>query len=112
MMASEAPLRLLVTDRSGGRHLVEGRPGQSVMQVIRDAGLDELAAICGGSCSCATCHVYVDPAFEDRLPPMRTDESELLDCSDHRQPLSRLSCQITINEAFDGLAVTIAPEDM
>ena len=110
-MASDSPLRLVVTDRSGGRRIVQGRSGQSVMQVIREAGLDELAAICGGACSCATCHVYVETTFEHLLAPMTAVENELLECSDHRQPQSRLSCQITLEQAFDGLAVTIAPED-
>ena len=66
---------------------------------------------CGGCCSCATCHVYVDPAFADKLPAISADESDLLDSSDHRNATSRLSCQLPMTAALDGLKVTIAPED-
>ena len=78
---------------------------------IRDSGFDELLALCGGCCSCATCHVYVDPAFADSLPAMSEDENDLLDSSDHRNDTSRLSCQVVLTDALDGLRVTIAPED-
>jgi 2Fe-2S ferredoxin len=60
------------------------------MEIIRDFGVDELLALCGGFCSCSTCHVHVDPAFADRLPPMNEDENNLLDSSDHRDEQSRL----------------------
>lgn len=103
--------KLLVTTREGTESEIEGQPGLSVMEVIRDAGFDELLALCGGCCSCATCHVYVDPAFADRLPPVSDDEADLLDSSDHRTETSRLSCQIRFDEELDGLKVTIAPED-
>jgi 2Fe-2S ferredoxin len=56
----------------------------TLMEAIREAGNDELLALCGGCCSCATCHVHVDPAFADRLPPIGADENDLLDSSDHR----------------------------
>lgn len=81
------------------------------MEIIRDAGIDELLALCGGCCSCATCHVFVDDAWTDELPPPSEDESDLLDSSDHRSDASRLSCQIPFTAALDGLRVTIAPED-
>jgi 2Fe-2S ferredoxin len=77
------------------------------MEAIRQAGFDELEAMCGGSCSCATCHVYAKA-----MPsPPGGDEDDLLDSSDHRQADSRLSCQIRLNAALSGLRVTIAPED-
>ena len=85
--------------------------GVSLMAAIRAAGVDELLALCGGSCSCATCHVYVDETFLGQLPPIRNDEDELLDFSNHRAPNSRLSCQVPLTAALDGLCVTIAPED-
>jgi ferredoxin, 2Fe-2S len=81
------------------------------MEIIRENGFDELLALCGGCCSCATCHVHVDDAFLGALPPMTDDENDLLDSSDHRSPASRLSCQIQMTEALDGLLVAIAPED-
>lgn len=103
--------KLIVVNRAGEEQTIEGDAGLSVMEVIRDNGFDELLALCGGCCSCATCHVYVDPAFADTLPAMSEDENDLLDSSDHRNDTSRLSCQIVINDGTDGLRVTIAPED-
>ncbi|EQB07849.1 ferredoxin [Sphingobium quisquiliarum P25] len=103
--------KLIVVNRSGEEQAVEGDAGLSVMEVIRDNGFDELLALCGGCCSCATCHVYVDPAFAGKLPEISEDENDLLDSSDHRNETSRLSCQLTLNDDLDGLRVTIAPED-
>jgi ferredoxin, 2Fe-2S len=103
--------KLIVTQRDGTTRELEGRAGLSVMEVIRDGGLDELLALCGGCCSCATCHVHVDAAWTDRLKPMSEDENDLLDSSDHRNASSRLSCQIDFTAELDGLKVAIAPED-
>jgi len=103
--------KLIVVNREGEETVCEAETGLSVMENIRDNGFDELLALCGGSCSCATCHVYVDEAFIDRLDPVSPDENELLDTSDHREPTSRLSCQIEMTDSLDGLRVYIAPED-
>ena len=103
--------QLIVTTRDGTDHALEGRVGWSVMENIRDAGLDELLALCGGCCSCATCHVHVDSDWSGRLKPMKADEDDLLDSSDHRTGTSRLSCQILFAPELDGLRVRIAPED-
>ncbi len=103
--------KLFVITRDGTEHEVDGRAGWSVMENIRDHGFDELLALCGGCCSCATCHVHVDPEWIDRLKPMKAEEDDLLDTSDHRVETSRLSCQILLGEELDGLRVTIAPED-
>ncbi|WP_174274354.1 2Fe-2S iron-sulfur cluster-binding protein [Sphingomonas bacterium] len=103
--------KLIVVTREGEERELEGEAGLSVMEVIRDAGIDELLALCGGCCSCATCHVHVDPAFADALPPMSDDENDLLDSSDHRDSTSRLSCQLPFGEALDGLKIRIAEED-
>lgn len=102
---------LTVVTRAGVESTVEASDGLTVMEAIRDNGFDELLALCGGCCSCATCHVHVDPAFADRLPPMGEDEDDLLESSDHRAATSRLSCQIPLTSDLDGLRVTIAPED-
>ena len=102
---------LHVTDRSGESKTVEAHSGLTVMEAIRDNGFDELLALCGGCCSCATCHVHVDPAFADKLPAMSEDEDDLLDSSDARKDNSRLSCQIDFTDELDGLKVTIAEED-
>ncbi|WP_066763278.1 2Fe-2S iron-sulfur cluster-binding protein [Sphingobium sp. CCH11-B1] len=103
--------KLIVVNRAGEEQAVEGDAGLSVMEIIRDNGFDELLALCGGCCSCATCHVYVDEDFAAYLPPMSEDENDLLDSSDHRNSSSRLSCQVVLTDALDGLRVTIAPED-
>ncbi len=103
--------KLIVVNRSGEASTIEGESGLSVMEVIRDSGFDELLALCGGCCSCATCHVYVAPGFEDALPAISADETDLLDSSEHRTGQSRLSCQLPFSAKLDGLTVTIAPED-
>lgn len=103
--------KLTIVARNGTSRLIESAGSTSVMRIIRDSGFEELQALCGGSCSCATCHVYVNSGFEDKLPAMSADEDDLLDSSSHRTASSRLSCQITFGESLDGLQVTIAPED-
>lgn len=102
---------LIVALRSGESVTITGDAGISVMEMIRDAGIDQLLALCGGSCSCATCHVYVEPEFARRLPAMSDDENDLLDSSDNRTTNSRLSCQLIWSDVLDGMTVTIAPED-
>ncbi|WP_295224608.1 2Fe-2S iron-sulfur cluster-binding protein [uncultured Brevundimonas sp.] len=102
---------IVVTDRSGDTRAIEPPTGGSLMEALRDAGFDEILALCGGNCSCATCHVYVDPEALSILPPMSPDEDDLLDSSDHRLPTSRLSCQIEITQTLDQLAITLPPEE-
>ncbi|HEX8301361.1 2Fe-2S iron-sulfur cluster-binding protein [Sphingomonas sp.] len=103
--------KLIVVTRDGEEREVTGGAGLSVMEVIRENGFDELLALCGGCCSCATCHVHVDPEFAAKLPPMSEDENDLLESSADRDSRSRLSCQIPFTDALDGLRVTIADED-
>jgi 2Fe-2S ferredoxin len=103
--------QIVVINQAGEESTVEAPLGRTLMEVIRDNGFDELLALCGGCCSCATCHVHIDPGFMDKLPTLSEDESDLLDSSDHRNEYSRLSCQIPITEALAGLKVTIAQED-
>lgn len=103
--------KLIVATRQGTEREIEGQSGLSVMEIIRESGIDELLALCGGCLSCATCHVYVDPAFADLMPPISEDEDDLLDSSSHRQASSRLSCQIRFGGQLDGLRLTIAEED-
>jgi len=103
--------KLVVVTREGEESTIDVDDGVTVMEAIRDNGFDELLALCGGCCSCATCHVMIDPAFTDKLPAMSEDEDDLLESSDHRAETSRLSCQIPFTDALDGLKVTIAPED-
>ncbi len=103
--------KLIVVNRSGEESAIDVADGLTVMEAIRDNGFDELLALCGGCCSCATCHVHVDPAFKDRLPAMSEDEDDLLESSDHRDENSRLGCQVPFTADLDGLKVTIAQED-
>ncbi len=103
--------RLIVVTRSRDETAIDAREGTSVMEAIRDNGVDELLALCGGCCSCATCHVFVDDEWAGKAGKPGEDEDDLLDSSDHRTDLSRLSCQIAMTPALDGLRVTIAPED-
>lgn len=97
-------------DREGVEHEVEGRTGLKLMETLRELDFG-VAAICGGMCSCATCHVYVDADWASRLPRPDSNERALLDELDHARPTSRLSCQIEFSEALSGLRVTIAPDE-
>jgi 2Fe-2S ferredoxin len=103
--------QIIVTTRNGTEKALAAKPGMSVMEILRDGGVDEVLALCGGCCSCATCHVYVDEADMARAGTASADEADLLDSSDNRKPNSRLSCQIAFTAALDGLHVTVAPED-
>ena len=101
-----------VRTRGGEIHSFDGRIGASLMENIRNAGFDELLAMCGGCLSCATCHVYVEQfPGSASLPVASIDETELLEGSDYRQENSRLSCQIPFDETLSGIVIGIAPED-
>jgi 2Fe-2S ferredoxin len=103
--------QVTIVSRNGSERMVEGEVGLSLMEIIREHGFDELLALCGGCCSCGTCHVHVDEEWLGALPQMGPDEDDLLDISDYREANSRLSCQVRFSDALDGLRVTIAPED-
>ena len=102
--------KLTIVTRDGEEKTVEGEDGLSVMEVIRDNGFDELLALCGGCCSCATCHIHVDEQWLAKLPEVSGDEDDLLDSSDHRKPNSRLSCQVKLDETLSGIVVRIPPK--
>jgi 2Fe-2S ferredoxin len=104
-------IAIKVTTRSGETKQIEAQEGISLMEALRDAGNEELLALCGGCCSCATCHVHVDKEWLTALPSMSEDEEDLLDSSDHRNERSRLSCQIELNPKLDGLSLTVAEQD-
>ena len=102
---------LQVIDRDGVSHEVPAKPGLKVMEVLRELDYG-VAAICGGMCSCATCHVYVDADWAAKLPAVMSDERELLSELSHYEPeRSRLSCQIEFTDGLAGLRVTIAPDE-
>ena len=99
-----------VIDRDNVERTVEAPSGATLMEPLRD--MDEgVAAICGGMCSCATCHVYVDQDWLAKLPPPMSDESDMLGDLNDRRENSRLSCQIVLQDSLSGLRVTIAPEE-
>jgi len=104
-----AKVSLRVVSRAGVERAIEGQVGDSLMEAIRAHDFEDIFAICGGCCSCATCHIYVDPAQAGKLPEIRVDEDDLLACSRHRTERSRLSCQIRLAPELEGLRVEIAP---
>lgn len=102
-------MKIYATDRNGKEHVLEGRDGWTVMEILRDAGLD-VAAECGGACACATCQVYVTDGWYDKLPERSEAEVDMLDMAIAVEPNSRLSCQLICAPALDGIKVTVAPE--
>lgn len=103
--------KLVVKNRVGVEIAVEARNGLSVMENIRDldASVD---AICGGLCSCATCHVFIEPDWQGRIHPRNYEEAVMLETSVAFDPeRSRLSCQILMSDALDGLRVEVAPAE-
>ena len=100
---------IFVKDREGQSHKLNAEEGMTIMEIIRDAGLD-IEAACGGCCSCATCHVYIDSNMFGKLNKRDDDEEAMLDQVFHLTDMSRLSCQIEYQEKFDGIKLTLAPE--
>lgn len=104
---------LNVIDRTGATHALEAIDGWRVMEIIRDyaQSLPELGikAECGGACACATCHVYIAPEWVSKLFPPTSEETERMDDAFDVRDNSRLSCQLLMSEALDGLTVTLAP---
>lgn len=106
-------MHILVVDLDGKEHQLEGVAGWRVMEIIREHGLP-IKAECGGACACATCHVYVDEDWIDRIPSKRDEEEDMLDEAMDVRDNSRLSCQLIMSEELDGLKVTLAndPDDL
>lgn len=101
------------TSPDGTETTLEGRDGDSVMDLAVKNGVKGIVAECGGACACATCHVYVDEAFADEVGEAGDLEDDMLDgAAAERRPTSRLSCQIKLRSELDGLKVTIAPEQV
>ena len=99
-----------VIDRDGVEREVSAPSGSVLMEPLRDME-NGVAAICGGMCSCATCHVYVDEEWVAKLPAPMSDEGDMLGDLTSRRENSRLSCQIVLNDTLAGLKVQIAPEE-
>ena len=101
---------LRVVDRDGNEHEVDANTGFTLMENLRDLDYG-VGAICGGMCACATCHVYVDPAWLAKLPDAQSDERDLLQDLSTRRDNSRLSCQLKFTPELAGLKVEIAPDE-
>lgn len=100
--------RITYVEPDGTQHEIEVRPGLTVMEGARDNGIPGINADCGGVCACSTCHVYVDPAWVNRLPPKSEMEEDMLEFAWKPDPdRSRLTCQITVTPALDGLMVKL-----
>lgn len=100
--------KIIYIENNGARHEVEVKPGMTVMEGARDNGVPGIDADCGGACACSTCHVYVDPAWVERLPGKESMEEDMLDFAWNPNPqTSRLTCQIKVTEEIDGLVVHI-----
>ncbi len=104
-------ITLKVRDRADADHAIETSADGTLMEAIRDAGIADDFALCGGNCSCATCHVVIDPAFMQKLDAASSDEEELLEGSSERQKSSRLSCQVALTGELDGMQLHIAQAD-
>ena len=102
-------MKIIAKDRKGKVHELEGRDGWSVMEILRDGGLD-VAAECGGACACATCHVHVDPEWAAKLPPRESEENETLDGATDVRPNSRLACQVIFKPELDGIRLTLTKD--
>jgi 2Fe-2S ferredoxin len=102
-------MKLIVAMPDGKEHVVEGTKSWQVMEIIKHAGIP-IRAECGGACACATCHVYVDAEWLDKMPPRKPEETDMLDMALEVRDTSRLSCQIIFEPELDGLRVTLAQD--
>ena len=99
---------IVVTNRNGDLSTVAFTPGLTLMQTLCEAGFTELLALCGGVCSCATCHVYVDPAWIAKTGAASSDmEKSMLEFAEEVRDNSRLACQISITDDLDGLVLKL-----
>ncbi len=106
-------VNVTVTSRADEIHQLEGKPGRKLMEVIRDADIEEMIGLCGGFANCGTCHCYVDAAWFDKTQKGADPEGEevMIEGLTLAQPHSRLACQIILDDSLDGLVVTMAPEE-
>ncbi|MEL6258179.1 MAG: 2Fe-2S iron-sulfur cluster-binding protein [Pseudomonadota bacterium] len=98
--------KITYIDSEGTERVVDAKAGETVMEVAVKNSVPGIDADCGGACACATCHVYVDEAFLAKTGEAEAMEQSMLDFAENVQPNSRLSCQITVSDALDGLRVT------
>ena len=101
--------KIFVTDREDNTYELKAEIGLTLMEIIRDAGLD-IEAACGGCCACATCHLYIEGDWKEKLPKIENEEESMLDQAFHVTSQSRLGCQIEYNNNINGIKLTLAPE--
>lgn len=99
-------VKIIFIDAEGSRRECDAEVGKSVMETAVSDLVEGIVAECGGYCSCATCHAYVDPAWKDRLPVPETIERDMLDGLLNVQPNSRLTCQLKVSEDMDCIVFT------
>lgn len=98
--------KITYVEFNGTQHVVDVANGLTVMEGARDNNIPGIEADCGGACACSTCHVYVDPAWVEKLPAKDDMEEDMLDFAFQPDPQrSRLTCQLKVSEALDGLVV-------
>ena len=102
-------MKIRVIDRDGNKHELEGDPNSTLMEILRDADLD-IEAACGGCCACATCHVYINDQWLEKISRKYDDEESMLDQAFDVRNTSRLSCQISLSDELDGIELEIAKE--
>jgi len=102
-------MKIRVTDRDGNKHELEGDSNSTLMEILRDAGLD-IEAACGGCCACATCHVYINDKWLQKISSKDDEEESMLDQAFDVRNTSRLSCQINLSEDLDGIELELAPD--
>ena len=102
--------KITYIEHGGTEHAVDVRNGLSVMEGAIKNNVPGIDADCGGACACATCHVYVDEAWREKTGKASAMEESMLDFAQNVEPNSRLSCQIRVSDALDGLIVRL-PED-
>ncbi len=100
-------INIHVVTRGGSSIHMQADPGRSLMETLREGGIDDIAALCGGNCSCATCHVYL----ENSALELGSDEADMLDSLLHQRPHSKLLCHVDVGEGMNDLHVEIAPEE-
>lgn len=99
--------KITYIENDGTEHVVEAESGMTVMEAAVKNSIPGIEAECGGACSCATCHVYVDEAWKAATGEPEETEEDMLDFAFDVRPTSRLSCQIKVSDALDGLVVRL-----
>jgi 2Fe-2S ferredoxin len=105
-------VKITYIDHSGMSVTADAEVGSTVMEAAIANDVPGILATCGGACACATCHVYIDDAWWEKLSERSDDEEDMLDIAHDVQPTSRLSCQITVVEDLDGLTVRTPPRQI